>query len=137
MIPTPELGIVDAARLTVDQAVNPTPNMRETIYGWFRKLTLARARRVTVDFQSKETLLPFETMGVIQPLEIKRIAIKPEGTRTWDWRMIHATPDLILVTNEVIEINGVRFRVEGQGGYDQFGFVLYEIVNDYGNRPAT
>lgn len=139
MIPT--LGIVDAARLSVQDAVMPTPNMRSTILGWFRPLVLAVVRQQTIDFETKEALVQLATRGVIQPMAAKDLQLKPEGTRTWDWRMIHATPDLALTTEDVILIprggKTVQFRVMRALDYSGDGFLMYEIVNDYVERPSS
>jgi hypothetical protein len=129
-----QLGIVDANRLTVDQAVAPMPTMRSTIMGWFRPITLVVIRKQTVDFETKETEVALETRGTVQPFSATQLAIKPEGERAWKWKMIHATPDLVLSAGEVINYRGTKLRIMRQFPYDENGFVQYEAIEDYGNR---
>ncbi len=129
------LGIVDANRLSVADAVMPTPNMRSTMLGWMRPIALGIITRTTVDFQTVETVRDVETHGLTQPLTAQKLALKPEGERTWDWRLLHTTTDLELNTgdNVVTTRRGVttRFRVMARGEYSEDGFYSYEIVNDY------
>ncbi len=129
------VGIVDANRLSVADAVNPTPNMRSTIMGYFRALALGVIRQKVVDHETVEVVVPLATQGVIVPLSAKALELKPEGSRTWDWRDVYATPDLQLTTKDVIEIPRggklTRFVVMRAWDYTGEGFLRYEIVNDY------
>jgi hypothetical protein len=134
--PSP-VGIVDANRLTVDEAVSPTPNMRDVIMGWFRPLALTIVRKLTVDFQTREVEVVHETQGVIQPMSIARLKMKTEGERTWKWWTVHANTDLVLQNDDVIIPRGKpRLRIMGNGDWSENGFVVYEAVEDYDYKPG-
>jgi hypothetical protein len=131
------VGIVDANRLTIDAAVTPMPNMRDVLYGWFMPLALTIVRKITQDFQTREVEVQHETRGVIQPMSTAKLAIKPEGERTWKWWTVHATTDLVLQTDDVIIPRGKpRLRIMGQGDWSNSGFVVYEAVEDYEYKPG-
>lgn len=133
--PSP-VGIVDANRLTVDEAVAPMPVMRDVLLGWFRPLALTIVRKITRDFQTREVEVEHMTQGVIQPMSTARLAIKPEGERTWKWWTIHATTDLVLQTDDVVAPRGKpRLRIMGQGDWSGNGFVAYDAVEDYDYKP--
>jgi len=124
-------NIVNASTRTVPQSVAPMPVMRSTIMGWFRPLELTKVIKSTVDFQTVEVEVPVPAQGTIQQLSMQSLAIKPEGTRTWDWRQIHATPDLELLTDDVIKYQGKPYRVMAKNDYAEQGFVEYHVVSDY------
>lgn len=128
-------AIVDAREMSVQDAVNPTPSMRSTVMGWFRAISLVIVRQVTEDHETREISVPFNGQGVIMPLSAKALELKPEGTRTWDWRDVYVSPDLALTTKDAVIIPraGVqtRFVVMRAWDYSAQGYMRYEIVNAY------
>lgn len=130
-------AIFNAATQTIDQSAGPTPNMRSTLAGWVRDLGLTRVDKTIVNFQTVETEVELPGRGVWQPLAATQLAIKPEGQRAWRWFMIHATTDLKLQTDDVIKRAGSPYRVMADAGWDDNGFKLYHVVNDYDASSAT
>lgn len=130
------VGIVDAARLTVDEAVSPTPDMRDTMLGWFRKIALTIVRKAAVDFETREVEVPHETQGVVQPFTASRLQMKPEGERSWRWWLIHATPDLQLKNDDVVIYKGVRLRIMQGWDFSANGYCEYHAIDDYAYRPG-
>lgn len=124
-------AIFNARSLSIGQTAGPMPNMRSTLAGWVRDLDLTIVTKETVDFEIVETEKPLPGRGVWQPLSQSRLAIKPEGERSWEWIMIHATTDLNLRTDDVIKRRGRPYRVMADMGWDDNGFRFYEVVNDY------
>lgn len=123
--------IANACNVSVSDAALPMPSVRETIMGWFRPLTLSKVIQRTVDFETVETEIPIKTQGTVQPFSPSMLQLKPEGTRSWEWLQIHATPDLQLETEDVIRYKGTQYRVMFSNGYEENGFVEYHVVNDY------
>lgn len=118
------------SRLIGDQ--NPTlPSMANTIEGWFERLVIGLVTKTTVNNRTEETQVSIETRGVIQPLAADQLEIKPEGQRSWKWYMLHCQPSLSLATDDTAIIKGNRYRVMGRFGYDDYGYVQYELVRDY------
>lgn len=111
---------------------NPTlPSMSATLEGWFQKLIIGLITKTTVNNRTEEAVTNIETKGVIQPLSIEQLEIKPEGQRSWKWHMLHCQPSLSLATDDTAVIKGGRYRVMGKFGYDDYGYVQYELVKDY------
>lgn len=127
------LGISNASARTVTDSLSPTPTMGSTLLGWFRPIALARVVKVMEDHELREVERPLVTRGVVQPFSATQLSIKPEGERAWKWWMIHATPDLVLLADEVISYRGTRLRIMRQFPYEANGFVQYEAVEAYAN----
>lgn len=125
----------------VSLANNPgtLPNMADTIANWFQLLTFKQVVKKTINFQTVETASPLEFQGVVQPFTSQQLAMKPEGQRAWKWFTIHAWPTLILKPDDVI-INqaGTQFRVMEKLDFKEYGYVRYEMIEDYsGSGPLV
>jgi len=130
-------GIPCARDLTVQEAVNPLPSLRETITGWFRPLTLTRITKSQVDFETKEVRQEINCMGLIQPFGPRELKLKAEGQRAWNWQMLHTTADVALKDDEEFTVRGLRYRVMSQKDWSGDGYMLYELVQDYVNSPTN
>lgn len=125
------VGIRNASRLTVDEAVMPAPTGRSIVYGWLRPIEMVMVRKKTEDFETIEVQVPLKTNGVVQPFTATALAIKPEGERAWKWWSITATPDLQLKADEVITYRGSKLRIMRQLPFEANDVVQYEAVEDY------
>lgn len=129
--PLPQVGIRNANTRPISRSFGPFV-MRGAISGLSRSLSLAKVTQKIVDGRVEEVETPLVTQGVIQPLGLRELELKPEGERSWQWYTIHATTDLVLQTEDVVGYNGERYRVMNTGGYSDYGFVKYEVVKSYG-----
>lgn len=116
---------------TVLESATALPGMASTLLGWFRPLVLIRVVKTLVNFEVKEVEQPESCRGVIQPLTNRELELKPEGQRTWRWVMLHTTQDIQLNLDEEFSIGGVKYRVMGDKGYSDYGFIYYELVQGY------
>lgn len=108
------------------------PDAGQSMRAWFQKLTLYRVVKIINDFEISESKIPFTTNGAIQPLSGRKLEMKPEGQRSWDWLEVHCENGLTLIPDEVIEYKGIKYRVMQTKNYSAYGYGYYEIVNDYG-----
>lgn len=114
------------------------PDVSGAMKDYFQPMTFTRIVKTVVGFQAKETPTDVEFMGVIQPLSSRALTIKPEGQRSWTWFMLHADPVLSLNTDEVITYNGVQTRVMARKDYSLYGYMYYELVQDWtGSGPSS
>lgn len=75
--------------------------------------------------------------GVVQPLNPKLIALKPEGQRAWEWLQIHCfSGQLNLDTNDVIIYNGKNFKIMAVNDYSLDNYVEYHCIFDYQNAQS-
>ena len=105
--------------------------MRSAIRGWFRPITLVRVMTSIVDMEAKQARVEQECSGLVQPFGAQQLRLKPEGERSWNWVMLHVTPDVVLRNGEEFEIRGTRYRVMSNNGWSDFGYISYELVEGY------
>ena len=132
-MPLNALGIVNGRDRDIGD-VSTVPNAGASMRAWFQRLTLYKVKKQLIDFQTVESRQPFTTAGVIQPFTNRQLEMKPEGQRAWDWQMLHCENGLVLIPDEIVEYKGTRYRVEGQKNYAAYGYLYYELVNDYGRK---
>lgn len=125
------LGIPSANSRNVSDAASSLPSMAGTITGWFRPLVLGRITKSIVEGETKEAVFEQRCRGVIQPFDDRKLKVKPEGQRSWNWQMLHTTPDVKLRNDEEFWIKGTPYRVMSQKDYSEYGYVAYELVQDY------
>lgn len=107
------------------------PNMSTTLESWFQNIVIGLITKTLENNRVVETTTDYPTLGVIQPLTTEQLEIKPEGQRSWKWFMLHCQPSLSLKTDDTVTIRGSRYRVMGRGGFDEYGYIMYELVQDY------
>jgi hypothetical protein len=127
----PTLGVASANTLSVQDAATALPSMSETITGWFVPLTLIRVVKTVADFETKEVRREINCLGMVQPFGPRELRMKPEGQRSWNWQMLHTTPDVALKNDEEFTIRGTRYRVMSQQNWSAYGYISYELVQDY------
>jgi hypothetical protein len=120
-----------AGKLGVTESAVSLPSVRSTLAGWFRPLVLGRVTKTMVDFEVKEVFREQGCRGVIQPHGPQELKLKPEGQRSWNWQLLHTTPDVNLETDERFKIKNTPFRVMSKQDWSEYGYVTYELVQDY------
>lgn len=123
--------IINAKDLLLNQITPGLPNVSNTLEGWFQTLVIGILVKTIVDNRVYEETTNFEIRGVIQPLSPEQLEIKPEGERSWVWKMLHCQPSLPVKTDDLVTIKGIRYRVNSLTGYDEYGYAMYELVQDY------
>lgn len=108
------------------------PDVGGALLDWFQPMTFTLVSKVTQDFQVIETAENIDFQGVIQPLTGQRLMLKPEGQRAWSWFLLHANPALVLSVDDVVVYLGVQTRVMSRKDYQLYGYVEYELVQDWG-----
>lgn len=113
------------------------PDVSGGLKNWLQPMTFGRVT-VTVDgYQAQEIMEEISFMGVIQPLDNRRLQLKPEGQRAWTWLMLHASPVLSLDVDEVVIYRGVQTRVMARRDYRIYGYMYYELVQDWTGSGPT
>ena len=113
--------------------INPRlPNVNAAVLKWAQPLSFRVVEKKTVDRELVETLSePVTGSGTLQPMREEQIAMKMEGQRSWKWWKLHADPMLTLELDTVVERNGVRFRVLGKKDFSEYGYIKYELAEDF------
>lgn len=123
--------ISNAANTPLNAAAGDVPDVGGALLGYFQPMTFTRVTKTTEAFQAVETPQAFSFRGVIQPLTDRRLALKPEGQRAWTWLLLHAEPSLKLDVDEVVTYLGVQTRIMARKDYTLYGYVQYELVQDW------
>lgn len=134
----PTQPISNAADLTLDQQPGTLPDMSGTVAGWFQNCYFEQVTKVVNENAVvEETTTPVQFQGVVQPLSPKQLSMKPEGQRAWTWLKVHAWPQLKLVPDDVVRYQGVQYRVMAQTDYTSYGYVEYDLAQDYTGSGPT
>lgn len=117
-------------------AFSTLPYVGDTLLDYFQPMTFEIVTKTVLGFQLVETKSVTSFSGVLQPFTSQQLLIKPEGQRAWIWYMLHCDPSLALNPDDVIIYQGVQFRVMQKRDYTGYGYIEYDVVNDYtGSGP--
>lgn len=130
------IPITNAKNRLLSQNTGTLPDVSGALTDWFQPMTLIRLVKTVVNFQIVETPTSVDGRGVIQPFSARMLSMKPEGQRAWKWWMLHVGPGLVLEPDEVFTYQGQNYRVKGQSDYSLYGYVQYEVIEDFtGSGP--
>lgn len=115
----------------INQQTGTVPNMNDTLRNWYQPITFVHLQKRTVNFQLEEFSCAIHFRGVIQPLKPRELMQKPEGQRAWSWFQLHADPILILQVDDIVLYNGIKTRIMARTDYKLYGYVYYELVQDW------
>lgn len=128
--------ISNAANRPLNQNTGTVPDVGDALLDWFQPMQFTKLVKSVEGFQNVEVPTVVNFRGVWQPMSMRRLAMKPEGQRSWKWFTVHADPSLALEPDEVVNYLGEQFRVMGHKDYKLYGYVEYELVNDFtGSGP--
>lgn len=131
------MRIGNGKNIPLNQRTGSVPNVGDAMRDWFQPLVFGVVTKTVEGFQSVETVVDVNFLGVIQPLSTRQLMLKPEGQRAWSWYWVHADPSLNLLVDSVIRYNGRQARVMAKKNYDIYGYVEYEIVQDWTGAGPT
>lgn len=115
----------------LNQKTGTVPDVSGAMTDWFQPMVFMPVTKTVQGFQAVEEGTPINFRGVIQPLSGRRLELKPEGQRAWTWLLLHSDPSLTLEVDEVVTYLGVQTRVMSQKPYQIYGYVEYELVQDW------
>lgn len=133
--------IANGCNVPINVRTGRIPDVSGGLTSWFQPMIFTKIVKATVAFQLIETATNINFWGVLQPLNGRELAIKPEGERRWNWVSVYAQDDsfgslLSLQPDEVISYLGTQYRVMSSKNYSNYGFSYLELVEDYtGSGP--
>ena len=123
--------IINGKDTPLESSFSTLPNVSDVLPDWFQSITFQVVTKDLEDYEVVETLTTITTQGVRQPMNAQRIAIKPEGQRAWKWETIHCLPDVKLNIDDIIILDGVKYRVMHKWNWAEYGYLEYEICQAY------
>lgn len=109
------------------------PQLSDVVAGWSRPITVKLLSQEMFDGDVVKTETLIDAMGVIQPFTAAQLLLKPEGERTWDWQALHVLPPFDAKLGDRVEIFGTRYRIMSRKDYMLYGYLKYELVEDFTN----
>ena len=97
---------------------------------FLQPVVLKKINKQQVNGYTQEIEIPIQTSAVVIPMSTE-MSIKMEGERTWRWSTMYCLADLIFATDDVIIYRHSRYRIMHKMDYAQYGYVSYEMIEDY------
>lgn len=107
------------------------PKIQFALNCWQEPITMTKVTQSIVDHQTVNTKELITFKGVVQPLTAEALKIKPLETRSWEWLMIHTRTAVELSTNDLVELDGKKYKVMFDKNYSRNGYYEYHLVKDY------
>jgi hypothetical protein len=123
--------IINGANTPINQVTGTVPNVSGALKDYFQFMTFTPLQKTVSGFQVVENSAPIEFWGVIQPFTPRQLMMRPEGERAWSWFTLHAEPAVNLKVDDVILYLGKQYRVMAQTDFRLYGYVLYQLVQDW------
>ncbi|MCK4782531.1 MAG: hypothetical protein KAV87_02190 [Desulfobacteraceae bacterium] len=125
-------GITDAN----EGRVGPFPQVGGILPAWQKAMTLKKVTDTIVDFGNVKTETDFEFQGVFEPMPAREIYLKPEGQRNWKWWSLWTKTGIEINNGDiVVDFKSLRFRVMKKTDWAQAGYIKFDLVEDYKERP--
>jgi hypothetical protein len=100
-------------------------------------MTFTLIQKSVVNFQVVETPISINFWATLQPFTPRMLQLKPEGQRAWSWFTLHAEPGVILKVDDVVNYLNHQYRVMSKTNFELYGYVLYELVQDFTGSGPT
>lgn len=127
--------ISNGKNTTLDRVNRKLPSLGSAIEGFLLPMTFGVVTKEVINFKSIETKENIKFLGAWQ---FKRVntAFLSEHQRTWKFYSVHTKTDLKLKLDDTISYRGKFYRVESNAEYDEYGYFMYDLVDDYtGSGP--
>lgn len=108
-----------------------TPDVSGALQDYYQSLVFEPISKSVNGFQVVEIGNPINFRGVIQPFTVRQLLLRPEGERAWSWFWLHSDPVLTLQVDDVVNWNGKQTRVMGRKDFRLYGYVEYQLVQDW------
>lgn len=120
-----------------EQGQGTVPNVNSALNNWMQPMVFGIVAKTTSGFEVVESMQLVTFQGVIQPLQARRLMLKPEGQRAWTWFWLHADPSLRLQVDSVVVYLGKQTRIMARKDFTIYGYVEYELVQDWTGAGPT
>lgn len=122
---------IDSANKRNVNDANNLPDLSGGVQMFFQNIKIDIVKKRNDLGYLKEYKKCILTQGVRQTMTPAKLAIKPEGERTWKWSTLHTLPEPKLELDDIIKIRDVKYRVMSMENQAEYGFVAYELLEDY------
>lgn len=110
--------------------ISDVPDVSDAILGFLRQAKIGIVQKDNIDGYAQEITLWENSMAHVQPMPENMVILK-EGNRSWSWFLIYVESQVVLKTDEVIELFGTRYRIMQKGNWAEYGYIQYHAIEDY------
>jgi len=124
--------IQNAKDIKVSASAGEQPDVSDALDGWLQTITGQRMQKqVLAGGVVSEIPVSFAIQGMVQPLSPTQVLLKPEGQRTWIWKMVHCPAGTKICPDDRIIIDCVKYRVMTIYPYQLNGYVQFDCTQDF------
>lgn len=123
--------IVNGKNIPLNQIGGSVPDVSGALQSYYQKMVFTLITKSVLNFQVVETPSNINIHGTIQPFSARQLQLKPEGQRAWTWYTLHATAATTLKVDDVVIYLGTQYRIMAQTNFSLYGYMLYEMIEDY------
>ena len=112
--------------------ISTMPQVPEAIDGWEVDMIANQKRQTMVNGDVVYKNIMVKIRGVLQPLKMSELELKPEQERDWEWFYLHIKTNYApLTVNQQVFIKGNPYKVMKVKDYSLNSFREYEVIRDY------
>lgn len=123
--------LVNASSVPLDANPGTLPNMQDAMGDYFQNTEFVRITKTVLNGQVVETRCPFSMKAIVANFTGQQLMMKEIGQRKWKWISVWAYPNIILTPDDVICYLGVNYRVDHKNDWSVYGYLQYDLVEDY------
>ena len=86
--------------------------------------------KTLIDGYVKEKEQAIDTKAARMPAK-EGLEIRADGDRSWKWWTLYFSSPLPVNNDDVIVLNGVRYRVMEKHDWIDYGFIMVHCIEDY------
>ena len=120
-----------------DQRLGIFPQVAEVFSGWESALTFKKVSDAITDFEDVKSTTNYDFVGVFVPMPTQMLIAKSDTQRTWKWWTLFTRTNYnIQVGDDIVDSNGLEFRVMKRSDWKNAGYYMFELVENFKERPA-
>jgi len=133
----PTQPIHNGKDVPLQQQPGTLPNMADTVMNYFQLLVMEKITKTTVNFQLVETTTPIQFQGVVTTEPKRTLRMMPNGQRLWKVKMLYCLPTVLVAPDDIVKYENVQYRVGASVDFKQYGYMMYELLEDYTGSSPT
>ena len=129
--------IFNAASKPLFDRSGDVPDVSGALQQYYQAMVFTPVAKIVEGFQVEEIGNPINFRGVMQPFTGRQLLLRPEGERAWTWFTLNSDIALSLNVDDVVIWKGKQTRVMGRKDYALYGFLEYQLCQDWtGSGPS-
>lgn len=108
------------------------PYLGNALRGWTKKKTVYVMKKSVVNHLIAYTIDQTLLLDInIQPTPREVVNKKPDEQRSWKWWSLLIREGKLLKTDDIVEIDNVKYKIMSIADWSESGFQNYEAIRDF------